>query len=473
MKPTPWMGFAIERRSGVPIFEQICQTIRSQVAAGALAEGTRLPPTRVYATELGVSRSTMVTAYEQLVAEGYLASTPGSGYRVCPVGEIELKAETRTIESAAREEEIGPPLPFQAGYPDMRLFPHGQWAKTVARVCRTDPKAMLVGASPFGSLALRRAVAQHVSDWRGIEAKAEQILITAGSGDALELCIQTLIGLGDSIALEDPGYLPLRSLVTSLGLSQLYLAIDEQGAHLPAAGRKARLVVLTPSHQFPLGGAMSPGRRLAFTRWAEEQDSWILEDDYDSEFRYAGRPIPAMAGFDKLRRTIYIGSLSKIFSNSLRLGYLVVPEPLLEAFKTRLRRFGTKASLMPQQALAEFIANGDFYRHLRRMRRVYGERRKFLLERLAKDFQAYGSFHDHQAGMQIALHLQPRFPDHRVSELARAKGVLVRPLSVYCAEPGARNGLLLGFCAFSEEEMAPALDRLIEVLADRGGFPSL
>lgn len=472
MKPTPWMGFAIERRSSVPIFEQICQAIRSQVAAGGLPEGTRLPPTRVYATELGVSRSTMVTAYEQLVAEGYLASTPGSGYRVCPVGEIELTAEPRLPETAVREEEVGPPRPFQAGYPDMRLFPHAQWAKTVARVCRSDPRAMLVGASPFGSLALRRAVAQHVSDWRGIEAKAQQILITAGSGDALELCIHTLTGLGDCIALEDPGYLPLRSLVATLGLQQLYLQIDEQGACLPDMAAKARLAVLTPSHQFPLGGAMSPGRRLAFTRWAEEKDSWIVEDDYDSEFRYAGRPIPAMAGFDKLRRTIYIGSLSKIFSNSLRLGYLVVPKPLLEAFKRRLKQFGTKASLMPQQALAEFIANGDFYRHLRRMRRVYGERRKFLLERLAAEFSSVGRFQDHQAGMQIALHLKRDFPDHRVSELARAKGVLVRPLSTYSVQPGARNGLLLGFCAFSEAEMGEALDGLAEVLAEKSAFPS-
>ncbi len=472
MKQTPWMGFAIERRSSVPIFEQICQSIRTQVAAGDLPEGTRLPPTRVYATELGVSRSTMVTAYEQLVAEGYLASTPGSGYRVCPVGEIELTAKPRAIAAAVREEEVSPPRPFQAGYPDMRLFPHAQWAKTVARVCRNDPRAMLVGASPLGSLALRRAVAQHVSDWRGIEAKAEQILITAGSGDALELCIHTLTGLGDCIALEDPGYLPLRSLVSTLGLQQLYLKIDEQGARLPEPSQKARLVVLTPSHQFPLGGAMSPGRRLAFTRWAEENDSWIVEDDYDSEFRYAGRPIPAMAGFDKLRRTIYIGSLSKIFSNSLRLGYLVVPEPLLEAFKARLKQFGTKASLMPQQALAEFISNGDFYRHLRRMRRVYGERRKFLLERLADDFNSFGSFQDHQAGMQIALHLRPDFPDLKVSKLARARGVLVRPLSTYCVVPAARNGLLLGFCAFSEAEMGTALDGLAEVLADWRVVPS-
>ncbi len=464
MKQAPWMGFSIARGVATPIFEQICQAIRDQVASGALPEGTRLPPTRVSATELGVSRSTMVTAYEQLVAEGYLASTPGSGYRVCPVGEIELRPQPRAPEPEAAEEEVGPPHPFQAGYPDMRLFPHGQWAKTVARVCRSDPKAMLVGASPLGSLALRRAVAQHVADWRGIEASPQQILITAGSGDALELCIHTLTGLGDSIGLEEPGYLPLRGFVSSLRLGQISLPIDEQGAQVPQGTAKPRLVVLTPSHQFPLGGAMSPGRRLAFARWAEEHDGWIIEDDYDSEFRYAGRPIPAMAGFDRLRRTIYIGSLSKIFSNSLRLGYLVVPERLLGAFRARLREYGVKASLMPQRALADFIIKGDFYRHLRRMRRVYGERRRFLLDRLARDFRPFGHFQDHQAGMQVALHLKPDFPDREVSALAKGSGVLVRPLSLYCVEPGQVNGLLLGFCAFSEEEMGPALDRLLKVL---------
>ncbi len=466
MKQAPWMGFSITRGSGLPIFEQICREIRSQVAQGELREGTRLPPTRVFATELGVSRSTVVTAYEQLVAEGYLLGRPGSGYEVCPVGQIELEAPPAEPPAGAAEETARPPRPFKAGQPDMRLFPYVQWAKAVSRVCRTDPKAMLVGATHLGNPALRRAVAQHVAEWRGIEASPQQVFITAGSGDALELCLHALAAPGDSIALEDPGYPPLRDFVAALGLGRLFLPIDEGGARLPRDGERARLAVLTPSHQFPLGGALSPSRRLAFAAWAAESDSWIVEDDYDSEFRYAGRPIPAMAGFDRLSRTIYVGSFSKIFSNALRLGYVIVPEALLPRFSETLARIGMKASLLPQQALAEFIDKGDFYRHLRRMRRIYGDRRKFLLGRLAADFAAYGDFKDHQAGMQVAFRLKPELSDVAVVRAAERRGLAIRPLSQFCSGGASVNGLLLGFCAFSEAELDDALDRLLAVLAE-------
>ncbi len=466
MKQAPWMGFSIERGSDTPIFEQICRAIRAQVAAGELSEGMRLPPTRVFATELGVSRSTLVTAYEQLVAEGYLTSLRGSGYRVSPVGDIELAAAAPPAAPEVAEPAEAGPRPFRAGLPDMRLFPYQQWAKTLARVCRTNPQSMLVGAGVKGNLALRRAVAGHVAEWRGIAASPQQIVITAGSGDALELCIRTLTAPGESIGLEDPGYPPLVSYVTTLGLRTSYLAIDASGARLPQEGEAPSLVVLTPSHQYPLGGAMSPSRRLAFARWAAETNGWIVEDDYDSEFRYAGRPIPAMAGFDRLSRTIYVGSFSKIFSNQLRLGYVIVPEALLARFTRTLERQGVKASLLPQQALAEFIDQGEFYRHLRRMRRIYGERRRYLLTRLAADFGCYGSFDDHQAGMQVAFRFEAPLDDARVAAEAERRGLFVRPLSRYCALPRDLNGLLLGFCAYSEAEMGEALDRLGALLAE-------
>lgn len=451
------MGFSINRQSPTPMFEQICEAIRAQVASGDLREGFRLPPTRMFATDLGVSRSTMVNAYEQLVAEGYLQSVPGSGYTICSMGIVELDATPVPDKADASEEKIDLPRPFQAGQPDMRLFPHTQWAKTVSRVCRTNPKAMLVGGSLLGNFELRKAIANHVSEWRGIEASPHQIIITAGSGDALEICIRTLTRFGDIIGLENPGYLPLRKFVSVLGLSPTFLEIVRNGASLPDRAKNARLVVLTPSHQYPLGGVMSPSRRLEFIQWAEKHNSWIIEDDYDSEFRYAGRPIPAMAGFDKLNRTIYVGSFSKIFSNSLRLGYVIVPHTLLEEFKSSLTRFGVKASYMPQQALAEFIENGEFYRHLRRVRRLYGERRKYLLDRLTSDFGGYGSLQDHQAGMQIAFHLNSRYLDTDIARHARPNGLSVLPLSQFCSKKNCLNGLLLGFCGFSTEELKGAL----------------
>lgn len=464
MKQQPWMAFSIDRASPVPIFEQICAAIRGQAVSGELKAGETLPATRTLATELGVSRSTIVTAYDQLVAEGYVQGVRGSGYTLCPMGAVELATADQDGSWDQADDVPTVPKPFRAGQPDMRLFPYAQWAKTVSRVCRTNPRAMLTVSSQMGNFALRKAIARHVRDWRGIDASPHQILITAGSGDALEICMQTLTQRGDRIALEDPGYWPLRGFAAVLGLTPTFLGVDGQGASAASLDAGTRMTVLTPSHQFPLGGAMSPNRRLEFIAWAQEHDSWIVEDDYDSEFRYAGRPIPAMAGFDQLSRTIYIGSFSKIFSNSLRLGYLVVPDTVLGRFKSGLERFGVKASSMPQQALAEFMESGEFYRHLRRMRRIYSERRLVLVNALASDFSEFGTFTDHHAGMQVAFHLKPKFPDVQIAKAARSAGLTVQSLSQFGTPHLGLNGLLLGFCGFSPEELRPALATLQTVL---------
>ena len=464
MKHTPWLAFSIDRTSATPVFEQICEAIRSKAISGELSEGIKLPPTRVFSTELGVSRSTIVTAYEQLTAEGYLRGIKGSGYTVCAMGEVEFKERRLTAGSLTVDEAAPTPRPFHAGLPDMRLFPHRQWAKAVSRVCRSNPEAMLIGGTSFGNFELRKAIADHVSEWRGIEASPGQIIVTAGAADALEICTRTLATLGDRIGLEDPGYLPLRNLAKAQGLKPVFMRVDENGATLPPKTKDLRLVVLTPSHQYPLGGAMAPNRRLEFIHWAESINGWIIEDDYDSEFRYAGRPIPAMAGFDQLRRTIYVGSFSKIFSNTLRLGYLIVPEATVEQFRATMDEFGLRASYMPQQALAEFMNNDEFYRHLRRVRRIYGERRKFLLERLSQDFTQYGSFTDHQAGMQIVFNLHPDWDDKDISALADNQDIAAQPLSRFCTMQSGYNGLVLGYCGFNQDELAAALVKLKIIL---------
>lgn len=460
MKHLTWLAFSIDRTSKTPVFEQICAAIRERAISGELAEGVKMPPTRVLATELGVSRSTIVTAYEQLVAEGYLSGLRGSGYTVCAIGEVELTGKVDRIRSPMNTDHSGVLLPFEASQPDMRLFPHRQWAKAVARVCRTNPQAMLVGGARFGNLDLRQAISEHISEWRGIDASPHQIIVTAGSADALEICLRTLQKKGDTIDLENPGYQPMRAFSQIHGLVVNNLNIDESGAVVPAKQSSSRLAVLTPSHQYPLGGAMSPNRRLEFLAWAKRQDAWIIEDDYDSEFRYAGRPIPAMAGFDSLDRTIYVGSFSKIFSTSLRLGYIIAPEVLVPDFQSTLLRFGVNASYMPQQALADFMQAGEFYRHLRRVRRTYGDRRKYLLGKLKQDFSDFGYFVDHQAGMQVVFHLKEPFRDAEISKTALVKGVKVKPLSEFSVGRSQYNGLILGFCGFSEEEMEPALSAL-------------
>ena len=469
MKQIPWLAFSIDRQSATPVFEQICAAFRHQAANGDLQEGSTVPPTRTLASELGVSRSTVVTAYEQLVAEGYLRGRSGSGYVVCRLGPVDLSEATNKEKIRIDIEPAEGPNPFEAGRADMRLFPYAQWAKTVSRVCRTHPQTMLTGSTLNGNADLCRAIADHVAEWRGIDASPHQIFITAGSGDAIELCYRALAQPGDRIGIENPGYEPLKNYALDLGLLPEFMSIDDNGAALNEAASRSRILVVTPSHQYPLGGAMTPNRRQEFLSWATRTDGWIIEDDYDSEFRYSGSPIPAMAGFDRLQRTIYVGSFSKIFSNNLRLGYVIVPEPLLSVFQATRQRLGIKASLMPQQALAEFISGGDFFRHLRRMRRIYGERRTFLLDRLSRDFSDFGWFKDHQAGMQVAFYLIPGRSDTDIFQKMKEENLVAEPLSSFCHGEMKINGLLLGFCAFSQEELDNALVRLLEALRTNPG----
>ena len=442
----------LHRDAGQPLFVQLCDQIRAQIIDGRIQSRQRLPASRGLARELGISRSTVVTAYEQLVAEGYIEGRRGSGYYPCKLAGIE---QAQRVKTAAREQPAAPVTADASptthpGYPDNRLFPYRQWARSLARSARTAPRAMIVSDSPFGDSGLRRSIASYLADWRGLDIEPRQVLVTAGSVDALETCIRTLTSPGDVVGLENPGYRPLRNLVASQGMDIEWLAVGANGAELP---RAARLAVITPSQQFPLGGAMPINRRREYQQWANANDAWIIEDDYDSEFRYAGRPIPALASLDESRRTIYVGTFSKVFSVSLRLAYLIMPRALISEFGHTLSRFGVKAALPCQRALADFIDGGEFYRHIRRIRRIYAERRRLLLQLLQRELSDYGSFEDHQAGMQVAFRLDSGFDDLEIAARARAAGAQVAPLSAYYGGGGPQPGLLLGFCAFDESEI--------------------
>ena len=460
-----WLAFQIDRSAKQPVFQQICDGLRHRIQRGDLSLGTRLPPTRSFAQELGVSRSTVVTAYEQLVAEGYIQGRQGAGYEIA----IEDTPEMRDVPDPVALDSLppeDPPYGFLSGNPDMRLFPYRAWAKAIARVGRRCPEDLLVSQSLQGHPELRAAIADHAREWRGVQASAEQIFVTAGSIEGLELCLRALSHGGDPVALENPGYPPMRRQVESQGMRPVDMALDEQGACVPS--ERAKLAVLTPSHQFPLGGTMSATRRQEFLTWANQTNGWVVEDDYDSEFRFAGRPIPALAGFDGLQRVIYVGSFSKVFSSGLRLGYVIVPLGLRERFASVLRQFGGKASVTPQAPLAEFMRSGDFYRHLRRVRRHYGRRRAGLIAALQRDFSGIGSVTDHQAGMQIVLHLKPELRDVDVEKAAGIAGVQVQSLSRYVTGPSQWNGLVLGYCGMTEDEASTALAKLrlaIETLA--------
>ncbi|MGB0722741.1 MAG: PLP-dependent aminotransferase family protein [Gammaproteobacteria bacterium] len=478
------------RDLGRPLAQALYEALRAAVVSGDIAAGQRLPASRSLARELGLSRSTVVTAYEQLAAEGFVEGRRGAGVFVCAIGEVEVPDGAASL-SAPRQERARKPvpgpwpdrregadtrpdvLPLAPGQPDMALFPLRPWARCLGRVARFEPDALVMPTDPFGDPRLRAAVAAHLAQWRGMRVRAQNIVITAGSLEALELCLRALACPGDGIAVEDPCYPPVRDYLDMLGMGRLDLAVDDQGARVPSSSEDPILTVLTPSHQFPLGGAMPMARRRAFLNWAVERGGqrWIIEDDYDSEFRFGGRPIAAMQSIDAVGRVIYVGSFSKIFSSALRLGYAVLPDALVPAMEDLLGRYGTRASIAVQRPLAVFMEEGGFHRHLRRVRRIYGERRKALLHALGRYLPGRIRFVDHQAGMQIAVRVTGITDDRVLVEALRRAGVEAQPISRYSASddafgntPGNVGGLLLGFCGFEPTAIDAAVRRLAEVI---------
>ena len=463
------IAFNLHRDSTQPLFVQLCEQIRQRIASGQIDSRLRLPPSRNLATQLDISRSTVVTAYEQLVAEGYIEGRRGSGYYVRELAGADYPAQQvckPLSEAPAYLPAGGSPL-SHPGYPDHRLFPYRRWARSLARSARLSPQAMIVSESPFGDPHLRQSIANYLADWRGLDIQAQQVMVTAGSVDALETCIRTLTLPGDIIGLENPGYLPLRNLVKNQGMCIEWLTVGANGAELPRQPKHKpppRLAVITPSHQFPLGGAMPANRRREYQQWANANGAWIIEDDYDSEFRYAGRPIPALASLDDSDRTIYVGTFSKVFSVSLRLAYLIMPPALIPEFHQTLAGFGVKAALPCQRALADFIDSGELYRHIRRVRRIYADRRKLLLDLIERKLSRYVSFQDHQAGMQLTIMLRHGLDDRVIASQAQKRGLQVSPLSVHYGDDVGHSGLLLGFCPFNQQEIVTNVETLVEII---------
>ncbi len=387
---------------GGPVYLQIRDRLRHAIGNGEIAAGTRLPSSRALAADLGLSRSTVVAAYDQLIAEGYAQSRPGAGIFACDAGPMTgptvapVTGDGKTGEPGApgpawatpgpdrRRGQPGPaptghsdpPLALSPGLADLTLFPVRSWARTIGRVARSEPETLHHCPDRFGDPLLRLQIARYLLAWRGLRCDAAQVVITGGSGEALERALDLTCGGGATVGLEDPGYPPIRRFVQARPWGLRWLAIDENGAVVPRGRPAPRAVVLTPSHQFPLGGAMAQARRGAFLDWAHRTGGWIIEDDFDSDFRYAGRPIPALAALQGGDRVIYVGSFSKVFSHGLRLGYMVLPAPLVDPARQALHREAPRVSVTGQRPLARFMEDGSYLRHLRRVRRVYARRQR-------------------------------------------------------------------------------------------------
>ncbi|KAE9628278.1 PLP-dependent aminotransferase family protein [Parasedimentitalea maritima] len=436
-----------------PRYVQIGDGLRNQISEGHLVAGVRLPASRALAQDLGVARSTVVTAYDQLIAEGYLEARQGAGIFVCDVAPI---APTRVLPPQSPKRPPQEKQLLLPGAPDPDIFPIQPWARCVARVARSTPQALVHQDDPFGDPVLRREIAAYAGRWRGIVATADQVIVTSGASEALRLAMELLVS-DNHIALESPGYVPTQKFASARGWTINWMPVGAQGAALPK--QAAEVTVLTPSHQFPLGGSLPVPVRQAFLQAAAERNGWIIEDDFDSEFRYAGQPVPAMAALDHHGCCVYAGTFSKTFSHSLRLGYLILPSSLITHFRDTLNQTVGGAPITAQRPLAEFMASGQYDRHIRRARRLYAQRYAVAAAALADWPDHLGHFHPHQAGMQIAFHLASPHKEQEMVKAAQADGFSISSLSRY--DPGGETqGLLIGFCQSEPEQLKGQIERL-------------
>ncbi|WIY26406.1 MocR-like pyridoxine biosynthesis transcription factor PdxR [Parasedimentitalea psychrophila] len=453
----PDLARLLSPSAAAPRYLQISAGLRAQMTEGSLSAGRRLPASRALAQDLGVARSTVVLAYDQLVAEGYLESRRGSGIYVCDIAPL-----TTPMAVAATATAVVPAISglLAPGTPDPEVFPVQPWAKIIARVARMAPKALVHLDDPFGDPELRQQIAAYAGRWRGITATADQVLVTSGASAGLELALALLVREGQ-LALEAPGYVPTQMFAAARGWQVNWMPVTASGVQLPP--HPSPVTVLTPSHQFPLGGSLPIAMRQAFLKAAAGCGGWIVEDDFDSEFRYAGQPLAAMAALDHDGRCIYVGTFSKTFSHALRLGYLILPPGLVDRFRAALRHPTSSAAVTAQRPLADFMASGQYDRHIRRARRLYAQRYGAAVKALEGWPAELGQFRRHEAGMQIALHLDQAQDEQTLVTAANAAGFAIRGLSG-CDPSGQAQGLLIGFCQSQPEDIAGQYDALRAVL---------
>ncbi|WP_370152891.1 PLP-dependent aminotransferase family protein [Ferrovibrio sp.] len=455
---------------------QLYGAIRQAVLAGELAPGERLPSSRSLAADLGLGRNTVVTACDRLVAEGYLEARPGAGLFVAadlppegipgtmpprPAG-----ASRRPATPPVKREQAVAPLPLTPGMPALDEVPLELWRRLTGQVLRRQGRGLLGSGDPAGLPALRAALAGYLAATRGVACEPGRIVIVSGAQQALDLAGRLLLRPGDAVALEDPGYPGAHAVFGGLGARLLPLPVDGQGldpAALASLDPAPRLTLLTPSHQFPLGMTLPLARRLALLQLAATRDIYLIEDDYDCEYRYAGPPLQALQGLGAGDRVIYAGTFSKVLFPGLRLGYVVLPPDLVGGFLALKRAADGFAPQMSQAVLAAFITEGHLAQHVRRMRMLYRRRRAALLDALGREDGGLLRLRPSEAGLHVVADFADRRDDRAAAAAAQAAGLGVMPLSRYAlATPS--SGLLVGFAGDPEERIAGAVQRLLAVL---------
>jgi GntR family transcriptional regulator/MocR family aminotransferase len=463
-------AFALARGKAA-LHRQIYDHFRTAITNGQLRPGDRLPSARGLAQQLTVARGTVDTAYAMLAGEGYIVSRRALGTAVSPAlpsPAMGASGERRSAP-AARHETRGEPRPFQLGLPALDAFPRKLWSRLAARQARALSAADMAYPDPAGYWPLREAIAAYLAVARGIICNARQVVITRGYQGALDLIIRTLLRRNDRVWLEDPCYHLARAAFEASGTTFVLIPVDAEGLRVSdgiACARRARLAVVTPSHQSPLGVALSLPRRLELLAWACETRAFVVEDDYDGEFHYAGRALPALKSLDHNDRVLYAGSLSKVLFPGLRLGYLVLPEELLGDFAGAMRTGNAGAPSFEQRVVTAFMAEGHFARHLKRMRGLYASRRLALAQALTAVFGDRVTVDLQPGGMHLIIRWGRRPGDAGVAQKARAAGLAVEALSSRVIRHRCGDGLLLGFTNVAEADALSLCRRLERAIGE-------
>ncbi|EHQ8141869.1 PLP-dependent aminotransferase family protein [Escherichia albertii] len=432
----------------MPRYQDIARQLKTAIEQGELKPGARLPSSRTWSQELGVSRSTVESAYAELVAQGWLSWRGQAGTFVSD----QIRPQKSAVDVVAFAGESQQPLPFQMGLPALDLFPRELWARVMGRRLRTQTRFDLALGDVCGETVLREAIVDYLRISRGIDCQPEQVFITHGYAASMTLILHALAKPGDGMWMEDPGFPLIRPIVTRHGVEVLPVPVDDNGLDVTSGIQNypdARFALITPAHQSPLGVALSLARRHQILEWAERSRSWIIEDDYDSEFRYHGKPLPALKSLDAPQRVIYAGTFSKSLFPALRCAWLVVPVEQIAQFRQQASLAPCAVPILWQNSLADFIHEGHFWRHLKKMRQHYAQRRQWIEQALMQQgFQVVPQ----KGGIQLVIRLPG--DDIALARKASAAGLAVQALSDWRIQSSGEGGLLLSFTNIINENMA-------------------
>jgi GntR family transcriptional regulator / MocR family aminotransferase len=477
---------ALDRHSSTPMHQQLYDWFRKAILNGQIRPGRRVPSTRGLAAELKISRLPVVNAYEQLLAEGYFETFVGAGTSVAG----SIPDDTLSVAPAQDRKSLvhaATPAPrpisrrgtsmaqqpsqlwlndtgaFRVSLPALEQFPCGIWSSLVARQSRKRSNSIMAYGDPMGYLPLRRAIAEYVGTARGVRCDASQILVTTGSQQGLQISAQVLLDPNDQVCIEEPGYPGARQAFMMAEAQIIPIPVDWEGMRVSEIARRgcdARVAYVTPSHQYPMGMTMSAARRMLLLHWAARTGAWIIEDDYDSEYRFDSRPMASLQGLDTEARVIYLGTFSKVMFPALRLGYVIVPKDLVPAFAASRDATDIFSSTFFQAVMSDFIREGHFARHIRRMRMLYMERRKSLVNAIHLHMRDVVEVIGPEAGMHLVALLPPGLDDIAVSRAAGTRGIFAMPLSSCYTTAPKRGGLVLGYGGTNQHKIHGAIRKL-------------